>query len=615
MYVRVTRTQNSPRVSVKVVESIREGYKVKQRMVYHVGIAKDAAEEEKLKILGLEFITKYKREDDDAKGIVPLFEFDEVKNKAQAELAEITNKGRKAKKKLEDITPVNQVTLDQVEEIERIVEGVHEVVGHVYDQLGYSSILTKKHDQQLLRDLVLTRLVQPVSKHKSRAILAEDFGKKHDLDRIYRLMDKINPQISKIKNITFNQTKSLMPDKIDIVFYDVTTLYFESVETDDLRGFGYSKDCKFNTTQVVLALATNTDGLPIAYELFSGNTAEVKTLLASINSWKESFDIKSVCFVGDRAMMSDNNIAMLEKEGYSYVIAAKLRGLSHALQKEILDQGNYNAGLVEEDLAWIGEFSLIKREENTEVTEQNLLDLIDSETRKEIEELEAKLLAEGSANNGSNEEDVEDWKENCRLIVSYSPKRASNDSYKRDKALEKIRKRIGDKGSTSKLINNSAVIKYTESDKSQTQISEEKISADTNWDGLHGVITNLKDLDHAAILSRYRRLWVIEESFRINKHTLAMRPIYHWKKERIESHIAICYMAFATLRHLQYRVNLTQKLSINVIIKELLKVQSSILKHKQTGDLYKLPGKFSNDARKIYKTFNLTRKMDAEILL
>jgi transposase len=186
---------------------------------------------------------------------------------------------------------------------------------------------------------------------------------------------------------------------------------------------------------------------------------------------------------------------------------------------------------------------------------------------------------------------------------------------KRNKALEKIKKRIGDKGNTSKLITNAAVVKYTESDKSETSVSNDKISADEDWDGLHGVITNLKDLDHATILSRYRRLWVIEESFRLNKHTLSMRPIYHWKQERIESHIALCYMAFALLRHLQYRVNLTQKISVNVIIKELLKVQSSTLQHKKTGDLYRLPGKFSNEARKIYKTFNLTRKMDAECIL
>ncbi len=560
MFVRVTRTKNSPRSSVKVVESVREGHKVKQRMLYHVGIANDNAEEEKLKILGYDFIAKYERKEEEDKGIIPLFELDEAKQLAAIAAKAESRKGRRVQATLSDIIPVNEVTLDQVEEIARVTEGVHEVAGHVYDQLGYDTISLKKHDQILLRDLVLTRLAQPASKHKSRAILEEDFGRKYDLDRIYRLMDKLHPQISTIKQNTFSKTRSLMPDKVDIVFFDVTTLYFESVETDNLREFGYSKDCRFNTTQLVLALATNCDGLPIGYELFSGNTAEVKTLLSSLDSWKKSFDITSVCFVADRAMMSEGNLTQLEEQGYSYVVAAKLRSFPKELKEEILEEGNYKANIIEEDLAWVGEFK-------------------------------------------SNDR---------RVIVSYSAKRARHDHTKRGKALEKIKKRIGKKGDTKKLISNSAITKYTTTIDAETIVDDTKIDKDAEWDGLHGVITNIRDLTQAAILQRYRRLWVIEESFRLNKHTLSMRPIYHFKQERIESHIAICYMAFALLRHLQYRVKISQKLSVNVIIKELLKVQASILKHKQTGDLYRMPGAFSNDARKIYKTFNLMRAMDAE---
>jgi len=84
--------------------------------------------------------------------------------------------------------------------------------------------------------------------------------------------------------------------------FDVTTLYLETTDTDELRQFGYSKDCRFNTTQVVLALATNEDGLPIGYELFEGNKAEVKTLITAIEHWKTLFNVGNVCFIGDRAM-------------------------------------------------------------------------------------------------------------------------------------------------------------------------------------------------------------------------------------------------------------------------------------------------------------------------
>jgi hypothetical protein len=108
-------------------------------------------------------------------------------------------------------------------------------------------------------------------------------------------------------------------------------------------------------------------------------------------------------------------------------------------------------------------------------------------------------------------------------------------------------------------------------------------------------------------------LWVIEESFRINKHTLEMRPIFHWAPPRIHTHIAICYMTFSVLRHLQYRINLTQKISIDTVLDELMNVEASIYVHKKTKDRYRVPGCYSNNARKIYKAFELERSLDATI--
>ena len=123
------------------------------------------------------------------------------------------------------------------------------------------------------------RLANPSSKLKSQSLLEKRYARTHDLDAIYRLMDKLFPQIEALKKLTFEKTKKTIPGTIDLLFFDCTTLYFESTQTDELRAFGYSKDHRFNTTQVVLALATNSDGLPIGYELFEGNKAEVKTLL------------------------------------------------------------------------------------------------------------------------------------------------------------------------------------------------------------------------------------------------------------------------------------------------------------------------------------------------
>lgn len=558
MYIRINRTSLSPRKSVQIVEGIRVGKKVKQKIVRYVGVAQNDFELEKLKNLAQEYIAKIEKERLENSKQLSLF----IPTDEEMLEAVKNRKGRKPRKQIKDILPPKEVNLDEVKEVARITEGIHEVGNAVYDTLGYNKIL-KKRDDKILRDLILARIADPASKHRSQKILAKKFGKPHDLDAIYRMMDKLYEKIDQVKQCTFEKTQGLFPRNMNLVLFDVTTLYFESTEVDELRDFGYSKDCRFNTTQVVLALATNEDGLPIGYELFEGNKAEVKTLISAVNHWKTLFNIGEVCFIGDRAMFTKDNLKLLEESGYQYVVAAKLRSLSQDKKAKVLDEKNYRPLILKDDLAWAGEFE----------------------------------------------------HENRRLIVSYKKKRAINDSKERERLLNKIKKLIGTKGPTKKLISNHGVKKFTSTDASKTFLDEEKIYEDSLWDGLHGVITNIKEDSKESILARYARLWIIEESFRIKKHLLKIRPIFHWKPNRIHAHIAICYMSFAILRHLQYRVALTQKISPEIIIEELKDVQASIYIHQKTKDLYRLPSYFSNTARKIYKAFDLVRSEDAEVYI
>lgn len=565
MYIRVTSTKNSPRKSVKIVESIREGFKVKQVMILHVGIASNEDQIEKLKHIGMEFIAQEQLRREKKSPQMSLLDAETMEERLSniEKSIEKKNRGRKPLVKLHDVTAEDKISLSELVEEKRIIEGFHDIAGHAYDLMGYQTVLKHKKDNELLKDLVLMRLVEPSSKLKAKQILDTRFSRTHDIDSIYRAMDKLYPKIHEIKQKTFQRTQKIIPETIDIIFFDCTTLYFESIETDELRKFGYSKDHRFNTTQVVLALATNGDGLPIGYELFEGNKAEVKTLLECLNSWKKSFAIKSVCFVADRAMMSDDNLKMLEQENHHYVVAAKLRSLPADLTSEILSEKNYQAQMINDDFGWIGEFDYKKR----------------------------------------------------RLIVSYKTKRASRDAYQRDQILSKLKKRIGAEGDTSKLITNQGVKKYTKSEDSKTVIDQDKIERDSAWDGLHGVITNLSEEKSSAVLARYARLWKIEESFRINKHTLSMRPIYHFKPERIKTHIAICFMAFSVLRNMEYHVKLTQKISLETMIDELTHVQASYYRHIPTGKVYRMPGKFSNNAAKIYKAFQIQRNNNAQVII
>jgi transposase len=565
MYIRVTSTPNSPRKSVKVVESIREGFKVKQVMILHVGVASNENEIEKLKQIGKEFVAQEELRREKSSPQSSLFETETMEERLNHIKKNMAHKkrGRKSILKLQNVTAEDQISLADLVEEKRVIEGFHDIAGHVYDLLNYQTLLPRKKDNEILKDLVLMRLAEPSSKLKTQQILDASFSKTHNLDSIYRVMDKLFPKIDNLKKKTFQRTQKILPETIDILFFDCTTLYFESTETDEMRQFGYSKDHRFNTTQVVLALATNSDGLPIGYELFEGNKAEVKTLLTCLNSWKKLFNIQSVCFVADRAMMSDDNLKMLEKENHHYVIAAKLRALPAKLTSEILSEKNYQAQMINEDFGWIGEF---------------------------------------------------DYKER-RLIVSYKTGRASRDSYQRDQIIQKLKKRIGDSGDTKKLITNQGVKKFTRSENSKTIIDQDKIDRDSAWDGLHGVITNIPEERAHAILARYSQLWKIEESFRINKHTLSMRPIYHYKPERIKAHIALCFMAFSVLRHMEYHVKLTQKITLNGMIDELTHVQASYYRHLPTGKVYRMPGKFSQNAAKIYKSFQVQRNNNAQVVV
>lgn len=659
MFIRVNKTPNSPRSSIQIVESIRIGDKVRQKIIHHVGIARDDGEIQKLKDYGKELMAKIIEE---RTNNTPQMSF--IEHATKEEILRSINKkpGRPKKKQIQDILPTNEVTLDEIREEQRIIEGVHDIAGTMFDEI-YAKIFRGKRSYKILRDVVLSRLVYPKSKLNTSKKLSNNFGIYHSVEMIYWMMDQLHPKIGDIKQMTFNKTRSLFPDRIDLLLFDVTTLYFESIEVDELRNFGYSKDLRFKTTQVVLALATNQDGLPVGYELFEGNRAEVTTLAASIESWRKLFDIDEVCFVGDRAMFSGTNLQLLEEKKYHYIIAAKLKKLPEDVQESIFDENNYKPAQIGEYFGWITQrpFTLIdcgllilKDIPNTLEISSILNDLSQSYafiddrfyflSKSELTCIEiplsstdfsklktglkikrktkGQLIARVCLNKKLDEKKLSIIRlitHHClsgNLIISYKSSRALKDQKDRQHLLDKINKNLGEKGNPNKLISNSGVKQFiTKDENAVISIDQQKVEDASSWDGLHGVITNITDQTPESILMRYAKLWIIEESFRINKHTLRMRPIFHWVTRRIEAHIAICYMTFSVLRHLQYSINLTQKISIDTILDTLLNVQSSIYVHKKTQDQYRVPGYFSNDAKKIYKTFGLERSTDAEIYL
>ncbi len=152
-------------------------------------------------------------------------------------------------------------------------------------------------------------------------------------------MDKLDKVIPSLQTLIRSASLRLLDNKVSLLLFDVTTLYFESETPDELRTHGFSKDQKAHLTQVVLALASSQEGLPMGYELFKGNQAETGTLLKSIDSWKaQGLSIDHICFVADRAMFNEPNLKALEDRNITYVVAAKLKTLSKDLKSQCLDK-------------------------------------------------------------------------------------------------------------------------------------------------------------------------------------------------------------------------------------------------------------------------------------
>lgn len=547
MFVRVKSTPNSPRRSVQIVESRRSGAKIKQIIVRYVGIALDDHEEKEL--LRLAEVIKSKLEADRSETL-PLFAPEKI---AQARANSKTK--RKPRRQAPD---ASKVKLDDVVEEQRVIEGIGDVFGALFRDLGFKQIVSPKR-AEVLETTVLARIANPVSKRRTAALLEEDWGIKVPLDQIYRMMDELHEQREVAQDKVRNATLSLFPGTIDVMFFDVTTLYFESVEQDALRDFGYSKDQKYHMVQVVLALATTRDGLPLGYRLFPGATAEIKTLVESLKSWRTLVDIGRVVLVADRGMMSEPNLRALEEEGIEYIVGASLKKQKPALRAQVLEARGYRVGDIEGDVLWVNEFPL------------------DNERR---------------------------------LVTAFSAQRARKDIKDRQRILDRLAKKLGKRGSVKKLVSNSGYIKYTTTEgDAGAVIDETKVAADAAWDGMYGIVTNAKD-DKLQLLARYRQLWTIEEAFRVSKHDLAMRPMFHFKPERIEAHVCICYLAYALLRHAQVRVRLRQgAISVDKLRNELLRVQASIVRDKRHGGLYRIPSRMSEEAKAIYRAFDIKRSI------
>lgn len=367
-----------------------------------------------------------------------------------------------------------------------LINGIQLILDRIFRLIGFDQI-----NDDILRHLVVARLSQPMSKAGTVDYLKSYFDEDIQLHQIYRYLDKLyNSQQETIQQISVQHTKKILGGKIGLLFYDVTTLYFETEESDELRATGFSKDGKHSQPQVVLGLLVSKDGYPLSYALFNGSQYEGRTMIPLVDDFVKRFNLDDFVVVADSGLMSKSNIALLESGGYKYIIGARIKNESKQVKQWIF-------GLEKHD----NEFYELKQE-------------------------------------------------NARLIIGYSTKRAKKDQYNRERGVKRLQNAYKSGSITKENINKRGYNKFLEiSDNVKVLINQQKIIEDEKWDGLKGYITNTS-LSHKEVYEQYHGLWVVENAFRVTKGTIELRPMFHFSPRRIEAHVCICFVAYKVYKEL-----------------------------------------------------------------
>jgi transposase len=376
--------------------------------------------------------------------------------------------------------------LDNIEQI--TVHGTELLFGQIFDQIGFNNI-----PDLLFRQLVIARLSFPVSKLKTTDFLSKYQFFSIDVQQVYRYLDKLHKtQKERVQQISYDHSCKVLNGKISIVFYDVTTLYFETDNEDELRKTGFSKEGKHQNPQIVLGLLVSIEGYPLAYEIFEGNKFEGHTMLPVVDAFKDRYKLDNLVIIADSGLLSSENISELNKKGYEYILGARIK----------------------------------------------------SETKTIKERITSLQLGDGQS-------EVIEKTDGTRLVISYSAKRAAKDKHNRERGLQKLEKKIRTGKLTKANINNRGYNKYLKLEGEITvQIDLDKFYLDAQWDGLKGYTTNT-NLTKEQIIENYGQLWTIEKAFRVSKHDLRIRPIFHRVKRRIESHICIAFVAYKVYKELE----------------------------------------------------------------
>lgn len=345
----------------------------------------------------------------------------------------------------------------------------------------------------LLQDLVAIRLFEPASKLRSLELLKQYFDINHSRKTYYKIAPKCIELKKTVEDKVVDFAKKNYAFNFDILFYDVTTLYFETFEEDELRKNGFSKDNKSQQPQILIALMVSKEGFPIAYEVFSGNTFEGHTIIPVVMDFIKRNNVKECTVVADAAMISTENVKQLVENKLNYIVGARLGNIPVELF-EIIDKN-------------------INREDGKSIRIKT--------------------------NNGY-------------LICSYSSTRYRKDLHEMNKQIEKANQVIAHPSKSKKLKFTQTKGQKIELNSALIEKTKKLLGIKGYYTNLEEQVA-----DNKTIIERYHELYRIEQAFRITKSDLQTRPIFHFKEQPIKLHILICFMALVLSKHIELKTGVS----------------------------------------------------------
>lgn len=442
---------------------------------------------------------------------------------------------------------VKQLIPGAIEELGRYNYGYQLIYSKALGYYGLSDVFRRVTNKSRIEfDLyntvllmLLERLQDPTSKRANFLNQHEYVNlPKVELHHLYRALDKLDAHSNLIQKQIYQTGRDLFNSTLDVVFYDVTTFYFESeeVKPDELRQLGFGKDGKIGHTQILFSMLIDKEKNPVGYRIYSGNTYEGDTFATALADMKKEYAIEKVIVVADRGMLSKKNIALVEENGYEFILGERLKSLPEDVKQSLMNLANYQSEWVYDD-----------HEGQSVTVKYTVLEV-----------------------------------ENKSIICTYSEKRAKKDEAER---LEKVEKATKLLQNTSSLKSKQRRFFIKQNGNDKYELDQDKINQSAKYDGFLAIATNTT-LKATTVLENYKQLFKIEHSFRTFKSHLETRPMFHWTDKRIRGHICLCYMAFCLQNCVLQKVNKTKvKITEASLRKTLDSMQLSLL-NTENGNVY-----------------------------